>query len=377
MRPPGFRLDLPASAALDSAFLTVDTHSISSLKTAATTVRVEARVPGQIDSLARKETRDGKPFFELSLADAEGKLTLRAWSDSPAFALCEGLQAGEFIEVKGEFGHSAAYGVESKRWTCGPLSEADRATLLAGPPELRARQGADFEYIRGIAAGLGDPRFYALAALYLSEYGDRFRRTAAARQNHHARRGGLVEHVAQMMRSADAIAGVYPMLNRDLLLTAVLFHDAGKLWENALPADGFVMAFDERGEMLGHITIGIELVNTLWRKLLASPDAASWSGLSPASEDARLHLLHLIASHHGELQFGSPIVPKTPEACALHYVDNLDAKMEMFAVGYTTARHLAPRIQERVWPLPGHLVTPLPRFLPPESGSKEEPLQPA
>lgn len=369
MCPPGFSLDLPAPAALDSAFLTVDTHSISSLKTAATTDRVEARVPGQIDSLARKETRDGKPFFELSLADAEGKLTLRAWSDSPAFALCEGLAAGEFIEVKGEFGHSAAYGVESKRWTCGPLSEADRDTLLAGPPELRARQGADFEYIRGIAAGLVDPRFHALAALYLSEYGDRFRRTAAARQNHHARRGGLVEHVAQMMRSADAIAGVYPMLNRDLLLTAVLFHDAGKLWENALPADGFVMPFDERGEMLGHITIGIELMNALWRKLLASPDAASWSGLAPASEDARLHLLHLIASHHGELQFGSPVVPKTPEACALHYVDNLDAKMEMFAVGYTTARHLAPRIQERVWPLPGHLVTPLPRFLPPESGS--------
>ena len=172
-----------------------------------------------------------------------------------------------------------------------------------------------------------------------------------------------------MMRSADALAGVYPALNRDLLLTAVLFHDAGKLWENSLPADGFVMPFDERGEMLGHITIGIELVNALWRKLLANPDAALWSALQPASEDARLHLLHLVAAHHGELQFGSPVVPKTPEAWALHYVDNLDAKMEMFAVGLTTARHLAPRIQERVWPLPGHLVTPLPRFVPPAAGA--------
>lgn len=322
-------------------------------------------MPGQIDSLTRKETRDGKPFFELSLTDAEAKVTLRAWSDSPAFAVCEGLAVGAFVEISGEFAHSAAYGVESKRWTCAPLSTADRDTLLAGSPELRARQNADYEYICGIAAGLIDPRFRGLAALFLAEYGDRFRRTAAARQNHHARRGGLVEHVAQMMRSADAIAGVYPMLNRDLMLTAVLFHDAGKLWENSLPADGFVMPFDERGEMLGHITIGIELVNALWRKLLANPDAASWSGLQPTSEDVRLHLLHLIASHHGELQFGSPVVPKTPEASALHYVDNLDAKMEMFAAGYTTARHLAPKIQERVWPLPGHLVTPLPRFSPP------------
>ena len=344
----------------------METHSISSLKQSAGIGRVEARLPAQVEALAKKETRDGKPFFEVTLADAEAKLTLRAWSDSPAFALCENLAAGEFVEVAGEFAHSSAYGVESKRWSCKPLADDARDGLLAGPPELRERHAADFAHICTLVAGIADPRFHALAELYLAEYGDRFRRTAAARQNHHARRGGLVEHVAQMMRSADAITAAYPMLNRDLLLTAVLFHDAGKLWENSLPADGFVMPFDERGEMLGHITIGIELVNALWRKLLATPDAAAWSSLLPASEDARLHLLHLIAAHHGELQFGSPVVPKTPEAWALHYVDNLDAKIEMFAVGYLNGRHLAPRIQERVWPLPGHLVTQLPRFVSPK-----------
>ena len=165
-----------------------------------------------------------------------------------------------------------------------------------------------------------------------------------------------------MMRGAVAVASAYPLLNRDLLVSGVLFHDSGKLWENGMPADGFVMPFDERGEMLGHITIGIELVNTLWRKLLAAPEAAAWVGLQPASEDVRLHLLHLVASHHGELQFGSPVVPKTPEAWALHYVDNLDAKMEMIFQAYATARQLAPRVQERVWPLPGNIVTPLERF---------------
>jgi 3'-5' exoribonuclease len=164
-----------------------------------------------------------------------------------------------------------------------------------------------------------------------------------------------------------AVASAYPMLNRDLLVAGVLFHDSGKLWENSLPADGFAMPFDERGEMLGHITIGIELVNALWRKLLATGEAAAWTGLLPASEDVRLHLLHLLAAHHGELQFGSPVVPKTPEAWALHYVDNLDAKMEMMTVGYATSRQLAPRIQERVWPLPGSLVAPLPKFSPPNS----------
>ena len=361
---PAFVLDMASSIGLDCAFSAVDTHSISSLKQAAASDRTEARFPAQIESLARKATRDGKPFFEIAFADAETKLTLRAWSDSPAFSLCENLAQGEFVEVSGEFAHNGAYGVESKHWSCKPLPDDERDALLAGPLELRERQTADFEKICAFIAGVGDPRFRALAELYLADYGDRFRRTAAARQNHHARRGGLVEHVAQMMRSAAAIAGVYPVLNRDLLLTAVLFHDAGKLWENALPVDGFVMPFDERGEMLGHITIGIELVNALWRKLLASPAAAEWTGLRPASEDARLHLLLLVAAHHGELQFGSPVVPKTPEAWALHYVDNLDAKMEMFAAGYTSARHLAPRIQERVWPLPGHLVAQLPPFIP-------------
>ena len=95
------------------------------------------------------------------------------------------------------------------------------------------------------------------------------------------------------------------------------------------------MGYDERGELMGHISIGLELVNSMWRKLSAE-NADSWKACTPASEDVRLHLLHLIGSHHGEHQFGSPVNPKTPEAMALHYIDNLDARLEMFAAGYTT-----------------------------------------
>jgi len=345
---------------------------LSVLKQRALAGRVEASVHGQIETLIRKETRDGKPFWELTLADAEAKITLRAWSDAPAFAACEELAVGAFIEVTGEFAQSGAFGLDAKRWNCRDLAEEERDALLAGPPELRARQAADFAFIEQTAAAIADPRLRGLAALFLTEYGPRFRRAAAARGNHHARRGGLVEHVAQMLRAALAVATAYPALNRDLLTAGVIFHDAGKLWENALPADGFAMAFDERGEMLGHITIGIELVNALWRKLLAGEEAVAWAALRPASEDVRLHLLHLLAAHHGELQFGSPVVPKTPEAWALHYVDNLDAKMEMMNAAYATSRQLGPRIQERVWPLPGNLVAPLGKFSSPDSTEPEE-----
>ena len=344
---------------------------ISVLKQRAMAGRVEAAVHGQVETLVRKETRDGKPFWEMVLADAGGKITLRAWSDAPAFALCEELAVGAFLEAAGEFVHNGAFGMDAKRWAGRELTPEERDTLLAGPPELREKQAADYAFIEQTAAAVADPRLRELAALFLGEYGARFRRAAAARGNHHARRGGLVEHVAQMLRSALALASAYPALNRDLLVAGVLFHDSGKLWENSMPADGFVMPFDERGEMLGHITIGIELVNALWRKVLATEAAAGWAALRPASEDVRLHLLHLLAAHHGELQFGSPVVPKTPEAWALHYVDNLDAKMEMMTAAYATSRSLAPRIQERVWPLPGNLVAPLEKFTPPVGQEQE------
>lgn len=333
--------------------------SITELKREAGVGRVEAAIHAQVESISRKETREKKPFWEAIFADAETKFTLRAWSDSPNFAQCENLKRGDFVEVGGEFAHNGTFGIDAKRWTCRALADEERDAMLAGPVSLREKQKADYEFIAQTVDQLIDPRLRALGLAFLDEWGERFRRSAAARNYHHARRGGLVEHTAQMMRAACAIAQVYPALNRDLLVAGVLLHDCGKLWENVMPESGFAMPFSETGELLGHITIGIEVVNALWRKL----DFAPWAGLDPASEDVRLHLLHLIAAHHGEKQFGSPVDPKTPEAFALHYVDNLDAKMEMMFAGYETATPLAQRIFERVRPLPGNLVLPLASFV--------------
>src|SRR4029077_3473622 len=236
---------------------------------------------------------------------------------------------------------------------------------------LRAKQNADWGLITHTCGTINDPRLRTLCITFIKEWGDRFRRTAAARRNHHARRGGLVEHTAQMMRVAVAIAPLYPQLNVDLLIAGILFHDSGKLWENQYPEIGFVMDYDERGELIGHISIGLELVNSLWRKLSVE-NAESWKQFVPPSEDVRLHLLHLIGAHHGEQQFGSPVDPKTPEAMALHYIDNLDARLEMFAAGYLTAKPLANRIFERVWPLPGKLVKSLEIFRASASESKPD-----
>src|SRR5476651_1020534 len=322
---------------------------------------VEGRVHVQVEVASAKVTREQKPYCELSLADAADRMTLRVWSDHPEFKACESLKASDFIELSGEFQQHQQFGLDAKKWKVRHLTAQERSELLQGPPELRAKQKADWDYIGERTRALGDPRLRALGEAFLAEHGERFRRTAGARSYHHARRGGLVEHTAQMMRVTMVIAPLYPELNRDLLIAGVLFHDSGKLWENHLPETGFVMGYDERGELIGHISIGLELVNSLWRKLSAE-NAEAWKNFTPPSDDVRMHLLHLVGSHHGEMQFGSPVFPKTPEAMALHYIDNLDARLEMFAAGYTTAKLLAERIFDRVRPLPGNLVKSLGKF---------------
>jgi len=337
--------------------------TLSEIRRAAQNGAVAARVHVQVESAAPKLTREQQPYCELVLADACDRMTLRVWSDHPAYKACSSLTTENFIELFGEFHRHQQYGLEARKWTVRPLTDQEKNELLQGPADLRAKQNADWEFIGQTMQTIADPRLRALCDAFLKEWGDRFRRTAAARNYHHARRGGLVEHTAQMMRVAKEIVPLYPELNLDLLLAGILFHDCGKLWENQLPENGFNMSYDERGELMGHISIGLELVNSLWRKVSVE-NASAWKELVPASKDVRLHLLHLIGAHHGEPEFGSPVSPKTPEAMALHYIDNLDARLEMFAAGYATAKPLAARIFDRVRPLPGNLVKSLDKFSP-------------
>jgi 3'-5' exoribonuclease len=336
--------------------------TIEELKKRASTDPVETSLHAQIESVTTKQTRDQKPYLEILAKDATANFNLRVWSDHPAYKACTKLQSGEFVAIEGGFHVSPNFGLEARNWTVRPLEPDEKLGLLAGPPDLQKRQNSDYESIEGFAESICDPRLHRLSALFLAEFGDRFRRAAGARHFHHARRGGLIEHVAQMMRCADALTPVYPTLNRDLLLAGILFHDAGKLWENCYGKESFVMPYDVWGELLGHISIGVELINRLWRKLKELPEYGAWENLKPDSEAVRLHLIHLVAAHHGEKQFGSPVEPKTPEAMVLHIVDNLDAKLEMFFSAYENGQHLSTEIIERVRPLPGNLVEPLPIF---------------
>ncbi len=338
--------------------------TIAAIKEQSGETPIHAAIHAQFQSRSVRTTKGGKPYFELVFADATGSFSLKIWSDSPLHEAAGQLADGIVLRLEAEWTQNT-YGLNPNNLAWHHLDENAIADFLAGDPETREKQDRDYGEIRRLCASIIDPRLHDLCELFLTQMGPRFRRTAAARKNHHARRGGLVEHVAQMMRSADALSAVYTNLNRDLLLTGVLFHDCGKLWENSYPEDGFAQTHSLYGEMLGHIPLGIELVNKLWVDLLECEVAESWKTLKPTTESTRLHLLHLIGSHHGQFEFGSPVLPRTPEAFALHHIDNLDAKLEMVRDAYAQANELVPGIYERVFPLPSNLVKPLLSFTPP------------
>lgn len=313
----------------------------------------------QLTQKISRSTKTGKPYLEILLSDATGSISLRVWDNSPWNSSFQILDNGQFIAVTADW-QGTQYGLEISNVEVRSLTDEEEQIVLAGGLELQTAQQEAWNHITELVGSIQDPRLAILGQAMLENFGTRFRRAAAARGYHHARRGGLVEHTASVMRGADAICSAYPQLNRDLVLIGALFHDCGKMWENSYPEHSLTMPYSDTGELLGHISLGIEVVNRLWQMVCTPERKEEWKTLQPDTEQVRLHLLHLIAAHHGSLEFGSPVPPKTPEALALHHADDFDAKMEMFRSTYETSPSLSTHIYQRKAPLPSNIVKPLP-----------------
>ena len=320
---------------------------------------VKAEVPCQIVKSRESVTKAGKPYLDIEISDGTATEKFKIWEDSDAYEECHDLIDGDCVRMDGSFWRNQ-YGLNVDRLRVRRLEKQEIADLFAGTPERRAALDRDWAEITGYIDAIQDARLRLLAQTYLHEYGEKFRRAAAARDYHHARRGGLLEHTAQMMRAGAALAPVYPRLNWDLVRAGILFHDCGKLWELDYQAQGFFSPMTTVGELLGHITIGIELVNKLWRGLEANPEFTA--ATEPPREMVRQHLLHLIASHHGQKEYGAPVTPRTPEAWMLHHIDNIDAHLEMLAQTYAEKTQTHPGIYEYRRPLEGRAVAPLGKF---------------
>ena len=164
--------------------------TLSEIRRAAQNDPVPARAHVQVEGATPKLTREQKPYCELSLADACDRMTLRVWSDHPAYKACSEMTAESFVELAAEFHTHSQYGLEAQKWTVRPLTGQEKGELLQGPADLREKQKADSDFIAQTVKSIVDPRLRTLCEAFLNEWGDRFRRTAAARNYHHARRGG-------------------------------------------------------------------------------------------------------------------------------------------------------------------------------------------
>ncbi|MFZ5805802.1 MAG: HD domain-containing protein [Verrucomicrobiota bacterium] len=317
----------------------------------------------QITQLRKGATQNGKPFFDLDLADSTDKASIKIWSATPAFAFLEKAKTSDAIELTGLF-HVNQYGLNVNQPSARFLSATEKEELFAGSEEQKQRSDADWKFLKEICSSLDEPCLRAICELALEKYEKKWLRAAAARNYHHARRGGLLEHTSQMLRCAQALAPLYKEISPALLYAGVLFHDIGKLWENDYEEQGFTSPYNRTGELMGHISLGVEVANQLWRE--AEQKNPEIFQNAKSAELIRQHLLHLIISHHGELEFGSPITPRTPEAWMLHHIDNIDAKIEMLRLAYAEKPQLAPGIFEARRPLTGSVALPLSCVLAPQ-----------
>ena len=262
----------------------------------------------------REERRDkgGRTYLDLELADASGAIGGKAWSDSAALA--QSFAAGEFVKFRGQV-QSYRDQLQVKIDNCRRATDEDRATGFDEAkliPATKEDPAALWARLEQILASLGREDSRHLASSALERHGAGLRIHPAAKSIHHAFRGGLLEHTVSMLGLAARVAEHYPELDRDLLLLGVLFHDLGKLVElGEMPGSDYTAP----GRLVGHIVIGRDLVR----------EAASTVEGFPA--DRLLQLEHLVLSHQGRQEFGSPVEPSTAEALALSAIDDLDSKL--------------------------------------------------
>lgn len=257
-------------------------------------------------------TKNGKAYLNVILQDRTGTIDAKVWD--PNSQGIDDFEALDYIDVMGDVtSFMNALQVNVKRVRKAREGEYDPKDYL---PVSSKDIEQMYEDLKKYIAKIQNPYLQELTASYYLRDEDfirRFKFQSAAKTVHHGFVGGLLEHTLSVTKMCDYFADNYPILNRDLLLTAAIFHDIGKTEElSAFPENDYTDA----GQLLGHIMIGVEMVGERIRQI---PDFPVKLGNE---------LKHCILAHHGELEYGSPKKPALAEALALNFADNADAKLE-------------------------------------------------
>ena len=259
-------------------------------------------------------TKNGKEYYSVILQDKTGTIDAKIWE--PGGAGIDEFDSPDCIDVFGEVtSFNGALQINIKRARKCHEGEYDLSNYL---PVSAKDNDAMYKELLGIIGTIENPYLKKLLEEFFindTDFIALFRRSSAAKTVHHGFIGGLLEHTLSVTKLCNYMAGAYPMLKRDLLLTAAMCHDIGKTKELSLfPVNDYT----DEGQFLGHIVMGCEMVGEKTRLIEGFPELL------------KQQLQHCILAHHGEFEYGSPKKPAIMEAVALNLADNTDAKMETF-----------------------------------------------
>jgi 3'-5' exoribonuclease len=265
-----------------------------------------------------RPNRNGNLYLQLQLSDRSGAIATRLWNasenDYRAF------ENGDYVLVDGQTqlfqGNMQMIANSVRRARPDEVDESDFVTLQTGEIDKMAARLT--EMLRSIRT----PELRNLAECFLmdQEFMSKFTTAPAGMKNHHAYRGGLLEHVVGLMELVLLVSPRYPQLDVDKLLLGAFLHDAAKTDELSYERD---IAYTDEGQLLGHMILAISMIDS---KVV---EAERLSGES-FPKSLLVEIKHMVISHHGEYEYGSSKLPMTLEAVALHHLDNLDAKMASF-----------------------------------------------
>ena len=258
------------------------------------------------------ETRNGKPYDNLILQDKTGTLDGKVWD--PNSGGIADYDEMDFIEVYGEIiSYNNALQMNIKQIRKAYEDEYNAADYM---PTTEKNPEGMYQELLAYGKQIKNPYLRQVIEYYFEKdekFIKKFKAHSAAKSVHHGFSGGLLEHTLSVVKFCEYMAGAYPILNRDLLYTAAMCHDIGKMKElSPFPTNDYT----DDGQLLGHIVIGVEMISDAIREIPDFPEKL-------ANE-----LKHCVIAHHGELEYGSPKKPALAEAMALHFADCTDAKMQ-------------------------------------------------
>lgn len=258
--------------------------------------------------------KNGRAYESLTMQDKTGTIDAKIWD--PDSVGIEDFAEMDYVDLIGEVTvYQRKFQLNIKRARKCREGEYNPEDYV---PVTQKSIPKMFMEMKQLANTVKNPYLRKLIIAFFiddKEFAERFTHSSAAKTVHHGFMGGLLEHTLGVMKMCEYMAGAYPFLNHDLLLTAAMFHDIGKTKElSAFPQNDYT----DEGQMLGHIVIGVEMIDEKVKTIPGFPPTLA------------TELKHCILAHHGEFEYGSPKKPALAEAAALNFADNADAKLEIF-----------------------------------------------